>query len=61
MPGNGRARALYSVRTSAKRFAAARATLQDNERWRLDGRDFDGDDLTLIVVFEAGVVVVTVF
>jgi hypothetical protein len=41
---------------------ATLARLQDNERWRLDGgQDLDGDDLTLIVVFEQGVIVVTVF
>jgi len=41
---------------------AKTAGLQENERWRIDGgRDLDGDDLTVIVVFDAGVVVVTVF
>jgi hypothetical protein len=45
-----------ALRTTTK------AKLQENERWRLDGgTDLDGDDLTLIVVFEAGVIVVTVF
>jgi hypothetical protein len=32
-----------------------------NDRWRVLGKDLDGDDLTVIVVFDAGVVVVTVF
>lgn len=30
-------------------------------RWRVEGRDRDGDDLTAIVVIEDGVVVVTLF
>jgi len=34
---------------------------QDGGRWRVSGSDRDGDDLDLIVVLEAGVVVVTVF
>lgn len=33
----------------------------DGERWKVAGADTDGDDLTCIVVIEAGVVVVTVF
>ena len=40
---------------------AARCALQENGRWRVDGRDLDGDDITLVVVIEAGVVVVTLF
>lgn len=30
-------------------------------RWKACGPDLDGDELTVVVVFEAGVVVVTVF
>jgi hypothetical protein len=41
---------------------ASTARKQENERWRLEGgHDLDGDDLTLIVVFEADVVVITAF
>lgn len=42
---------------------ATNATFQsDRDTWRIDGgKDFDGDDLTVVVVFDAGVVVVTVF
>ncbi|HEX4475221.1 MAG TPA: hypothetical protein VH142_09105 [Polyangiaceae bacterium] len=41
---------------------ATRARAQENDRWRVEGGiDLDGDDLTLIIVFDAGVVVVTVF
>jgi len=46
------------------RHALATATsckAQDLERWRVFGVDRDGDELVLIVVLEAGVVVVTVF
>ena len=30
-------------------------------KWRADGPDLDGDELTAVVVIEAGLVVVTVF
>jgi hypothetical protein len=40
---------------------ASSALLQENGRWRVEGVDLDEDDLTLIVVFEDGVVVITVF
>ncbi len=42
---------------------AAKATHQpDNDRWRIEGgHDVDGDDLTVIVRFEDGVIVVTAF
>lgn len=40
---------------------AERCTLQTNGRWRTEGRDLDGDELTVIVVIDAGVVVVTLF
>lgn len=48
----------------AAALASARsATYQaDRETWRIDGGlDLDGDELTVIVVFEDGVVVVTVY
>jgi hypothetical protein len=34
---------------------------EPKERWRVDGRDRDGDDLTVVVVLEDGVLVVTLF
>jgi hypothetical protein len=42
-------------------LSALDATLQDNERWRLDGKDLDGDPLTVIATIQADVIVVTVF
>lgn len=42
-------------------LTAPEAILQDNERWRLDGQDASGDDLTVIVTIDAGIVIVTVF
>jgi pentatricopeptide repeat protein len=35
--------------------------LQENGRWRVEGPDLEGDTLTLIVVVESGVLVVTVY
>jgi hypothetical protein len=46
------------------RHALANATAckaQPNGRWRVTGPDLDGDELVLVVVPEAGVVVITVF
>ena len=40
---------------------ASRCKLQPNGRWRVDGKDLDGDDLTIIVIIRDGVIVVTVF
>jgi hypothetical protein len=34
---------------------------QPQERWRVEGRDEDGDELTLVVVLEDGALVVTLF
>jgi hypothetical protein len=34
---------------------------QDNGRWRVVGDDLGGDALTAVIVFEDGVVVVTLF
>jgi hypothetical protein len=34
---------------------------QDGGRWKLFGSDGDGDEIVLVVVLEAGVIVVTVF
>jgi hypothetical protein len=35
--------------------------VQDGGRWKVFGNDRDGDELVLMVVLEAGVIVVTVF
>ena len=41
---------------------ARRAVFQpDSERWKVEGPDRDGDDLSLVVVIDDGLVVVTVF
>ncbi len=41
---------------------AAAATFQpDNGRWKIAGTDRSGDSLSLAVVFENGIVVITVF
>lgn len=40
---------------------AERCALQENGRWRVEGRDLDGEEMTLIAVIEGGVVVITVF
>ena len=43
-------------------LATARSCkVQDGGRWKVFGNDRDGDELVLIVVLEAGVIVVTVF
>ena len=43
-------------------MTAARCRLQPaNQRWRVDGADLDGDELTVIVVIDGGAVVVTLF
>jgi hypothetical protein len=34
---------------------------EPKDRWRVEGRDRDGDDLAVIAVLEDGVVVVTLF
>ncbi len=39
----------------------ATACVADADKWKVTGPDLDGDDLTCVVVIEAGVVVVTVF
>lgn len=41
--------------------AAERCRGVGEERWRVEGKDRDGDDLTVIVVLEDGVLVVTLF
>ncbi len=46
------------------REALATATVchaEPKERWRVEGRDKDGDAMAAIVVFEDGVLVVTLF
>lgn len=40
---------------------ARRCKSQEGGRWKVSGTDRDGDELVLIVVIEAGVVVVTVY
>jgi hypothetical protein len=40
---------------------ARQCTLQENDRWRVEGSDLDGDELTVVVVLDAGVVVITLF
>ena len=42
-------------------MTAARCRQQPNGRWRVESADLDGDELTVIVVIEAGVIVVTLF
>ncbi len=52
------------VRYEDMRHALANARsckAQDEERWKVFGADIDGDDLVLIVVLDAGVIVVTVY
>ncbi len=41
--------------------SARRCRAADQGRWRVSGDDLDGDELTLVVAIEAGVVVVTVY
>lgn len=41
---------------------ATRAVYQrDNDRWRTEGPDLDGDELTVVVIVEADLIVCTVF
>ena len=40
---------------------ARRCKAADQGRWKVSGDDLDGDELTLVVAIEAGVVVVTVY
>ena len=40
---------------------AFRCSSQQNERWRVDGPDMDGDGLTLIVAIEDDLIVVTLY
>jgi hypothetical protein len=52
------------VSYSDLRHALAKATgchAEPEERWRVDGADLDGDDLSVVLVIEEGVVVVTLF
>lgn len=42
--------------------SATKCTAQDNGRYRLTGGvDIDGDDMTVIILFDDGVLVVTLF
>jgi len=40
---------------------ARRCKAADQGRWKVSGDDLDGDELTLVVAIEAGVVVVTMY
>ena len=40
---------------------AFRCSLQQNERWRVEGPDLDGDELIVIVAIEDGLIVVTLY
>jgi len=42
-------------------LSKARECRADETRWKMTGPDLDGDDLTCIVAFAGGVVVVTLF
>ena len=50
---------LGDIRLALSNATACKA--QPNGRWRVTGTDLDGDELVLVVVLAAGVVVVTVF
>ena len=39
----------------------ARLTQQPNERWKAEGPDLDGDDLEVVFVVEADIVIISVF
>jgi len=40
---------------------ATRCRVQPNGRWKLESKDLDGDDLTIIAVVDDGVLVITLF
>ena len=40
---------------------ASKCTADEDEKWKVTGVDRDGDELTLVVALEDGVVVVTLF
>lgn len=40
---------------------ARSAEAKDDGKWKVEGSDLDGDDLTVIVVIDDGVIVVTLF
>ena len=42
-------------------LAGRRCSVQGNGRWRLETEDLDGDDLTLILAVDDGVLVITLF
>jgi hypothetical protein len=42
-------------------LTASRCRAQPDDRWRLDSEDLDGDDLTLVVFVDDGVLVITLF
>ena len=40
---------------------AYQCTLQENERWKVEGPDLDKDPLTAVVVFDDDLLVVTIY
>jgi hypothetical protein len=54
---NVRARDVISALRGAKHCASG----NEVDRWKVTGPDLDNDDLTVVVVIEADVIVVTVF
>jgi hypothetical protein len=40
---------------------ARTASQQANDRWRVEGPDLDGDELTAVIVIEDDLIVVTVY
>jgi hypothetical protein len=47
------------IKACANATACKRAT--EPGRWKVTGPDLDGDDLTVVVVFDGSLMVVTVF
>ena len=42
-------------------MVATRSSVQPNGRWRLVSQDLDGDELSLIVFVDDGILVITIF
>lgn len=40
---------------------ARSCSAQPDDRWKVEGSDLDGDDLTVVVVIDDGLLVVTLF
>jgi len=58
MRWNGWLSAVRDARTCSKRSGARTAKRQDKGRWRVDGVDLDGDDLSVIVALDGTVVAI---